>query len=94
MANKDTVISKTITDLSNVIEASPASITRFCKKIDFDSFQQMKYSIEQNKMLSKQSKQPKRTKHLILFIIIMIPLSNRRSNSSVRTRQARLSVYC
>ncbi|WP_249869248.1 MurR/RpiR family transcriptional regulator [Oceanobacillus saliphilus] len=48
VANKDTVINKTITDLSDEIEVSPASITRFCKKIDFDSFQQMKYSIEQN----------------------------------------------
>ncbi|WP_067730211.1 MurR/RpiR family transcriptional regulator [Oceanobacillus damuensis] len=46
MTNKDIVISKTITDLSEEIEVSPASITRFCKRLDFDSFQQMKYSIE------------------------------------------------
>ncbi|WP_010648243.1 MurR/RpiR family transcriptional regulator [Oceanobacillus massiliensis] len=47
-ANKETVVSKTITELSDEIHVSPASITRFCKKLGFDSFQQMKYSIEQS----------------------------------------------
>ncbi|AXI10542.1 SIS domain-containing protein [Oceanobacillus sp. 143] len=48
IANKDTVIDKTIIDLSEEIQVSPASITRFCQKVDFDSFQQMKYSLVKN----------------------------------------------
>ncbi|MGJ9458119.1 MurR/RpiR family transcriptional regulator [Oceanobacillus sp. CF4.6] len=54
-ANKDAIISKTITDLSEEIHVSPASITRFCKKIDFDSFQQMKYSLKKDLSQTKKT---------------------------------------
>lgn len=45
LANKVTIRDKTIIDLAEEIQVSPASITRFCKKIDFSTFQQMKYSL-------------------------------------------------
>lgn len=46
LANKkESILSFTITDLSEAISVSPASITRFCKKIKFNSFQEMKYSL-------------------------------------------------
>lgn len=45
LENKDTILNKTIVDLSSAIHVSPASITRFCKKIDFNSFQEMKFSL-------------------------------------------------
>jgi DNA-binding MurR/RpiR family transcriptional regulator len=55
LANKDNIIHKTIIDLSKEIDVSTASITRFCKKIHFSSFQEMKYS------LSKNSAEPSKT---------------------------------
>lgn len=45
LAHKDTILTKTIINLSKEIQVSPASITRFCKKIDFNSFQEMKFSV-------------------------------------------------
>ncbi|WP_205136998.1 SIS domain-containing protein [Virgibacillus halotolerans] len=45
LANKDTILNKTIVDLSEAIHVSPASITRFCKKVDFNSFQEMKFHL-------------------------------------------------
>lgn len=45
LANKAAVRDKTIIDLAEEIQVSPASITRFCKKIGFDTFQQMKFSL-------------------------------------------------
>lgn len=45
LANKATIRDKTIIDLSEEIQVSPASITRFCKKISFNTFQQMKFSL-------------------------------------------------
>lgn len=45
LANKNTILNKTIVYLSGAIHVSPASITRFCKKIDFNSFQEMKFSL-------------------------------------------------
>ena len=45
LANKDTILNKTIVDLSEEIHVSPASITRFCKKVDFNSFQEMKFHL-------------------------------------------------
>ncbi|MBP2076146.1 MurR/RpiR family transcriptional regulator [Oceanobacillus polygoni] len=45
LANKASIRDKTIIDLSEEIQVSPASITRFCKKIDFNTFQQMKFSL-------------------------------------------------
>ncbi|WP_339226588.1 MurR/RpiR family transcriptional regulator [Oceanobacillus sp. FSL K6-2867] len=45
LANKAAIQDKTIIDLSEEIQVSPASITRFCKKIDFSTFQQMKFSL-------------------------------------------------
>ncbi|RDW20605.1 MurR/RpiR family transcriptional regulator [Oceanobacillus chungangensis] len=52
-ANKHTVIDKTIVDLAEEIQVSPASITRFCQKVDFDSFQQMKYSLVKNNSMEQ-----------------------------------------
>jgi DNA-binding MurR/RpiR family transcriptional regulator len=48
LANKDSIIHKTILDLSKEMDVSAASITRFCKKIHFSSFQEMKYSLSKN----------------------------------------------
>lgn len=46
LAHKDdNIINYTITDLSEEIYVSPASITRFCKKLKFNSFQELKYAI-------------------------------------------------
>lgn len=45
LANKTSIRDKTIIELSEAIQVSPASITRFCKKIDFNTFQQMKFSL-------------------------------------------------
>lgn len=39
------IAQKSITDLAEEIDVSPSSITRFCKKIRFTSFQQMKYAL-------------------------------------------------
>lgn len=39
------VAQKSITDLANEIDVSPSSITRFCKRMQFDSFQQLKYAL-------------------------------------------------
>ncbi|WP_172643604.1 MurR/RpiR family transcriptional regulator [Sporosarcina sp. D27] len=39
------IAQKSITDLAEEIDVSPSSITRFCKKIRFASFQQMKYAL-------------------------------------------------
>ncbi|GGP16753.1 MurR/RpiR family transcriptional regulator [Oceanobacillus neutriphilus] len=45
LVNKASIRDKTIIELSEAIQVSPASITRFCKKIDFNTFQQMKFSL-------------------------------------------------
>ncbi|GKV70485.1 RpiR family transcriptional regulator [Sporosarcina sp. NCCP-2716] len=39
------VAQKSITDLAGEIDVSPSSITRFCKRMQFDSFQQLKYAL-------------------------------------------------
>ncbi|WJY26347.1 MurR/RpiR family transcriptional regulator [Sporosarcina trichiuri] len=36
---------KSITDLAKEIDVSPSSITRFCKRMQFDNFQQLKYAM-------------------------------------------------
>jgi len=57
LTNKENVRDKTIIDLSEEIQVSPASITRFCKKIDFATFQQMKYSLIGSTTENKKSDQ-------------------------------------
>jgi DNA-binding MurR/RpiR family transcriptional regulator len=57
LANKNTILNKTIVNLSEEIPVSPASITRFCKKIHFNSFQEMKFSlVKEETSLSKADK--------------------------------------
>ncbi|RHW35524.1 MurR/RpiR family transcriptional regulator [Oceanobacillus profundus] len=55
LANKASIRDKTIIDLSEEIQVSPASITRFCKKIDFNTFQQMKFSLIGNSTENRKS---------------------------------------
>ncbi len=45
LRSEKNIAQKSITDLAEEIDVSPSSITRFCKKIQFASFQQMKYTI-------------------------------------------------
>lgn len=45
LLNEKNIAQKSITDLAEEIDVSPSSITRFCKKIRFASFQQMKYAL-------------------------------------------------
>ncbi|MDW0108763.1 MurR/RpiR family transcriptional regulator [Sporosarcina aquimarina] len=45
LLNEKNIAQKSITDLAEGIDVSPSSITRFCKKIRFESFQQMKYAL-------------------------------------------------
>lgn len=45
LAHKSSTIQLSITDLSKEIEVSPSGITRFCKKLQFENFQQMKYAL-------------------------------------------------
>lgn len=55
LAHKPSIRDKTIIDLSEEIQVSPASITRFCKKIDFNTFQQMKFSLIGSSTENKKS---------------------------------------
>lgn len=43
--NKTTILHESIVNLAEKANVSPATITRFCKKIGFNSFQEMKFSI-------------------------------------------------
>ncbi|MBD7909296.1 MurR/RpiR family transcriptional regulator [Sporosarcina gallistercoris] len=45
LLNVKNIEQKSITDLADEIDVSPSSITRFCKKIQFATFQQMKYAL-------------------------------------------------
>ncbi|MGG0643161.1 MurR/RpiR family transcriptional regulator [Sporosarcina gallistercoris] len=45
LLNVKNIEKKSITDLADEIDVSPSSITRFCKRIQFTTFQQMKYAM-------------------------------------------------
>jgi len=45
LENKETILSQSIVYVAEGANVSPASITRFCKKMEFRSFQEMKFSI-------------------------------------------------
>jgi DNA-binding MurR/RpiR family transcriptional regulator len=47
LSHKSSTIHESITDLSKKVKVSPAGITRFCKKLDFENYQQMKYALAQ-----------------------------------------------
>lgn len=43
--HKAIILNQSIVDLAKEIQVSPATITRFCKRIGFNSFQEMKFSV-------------------------------------------------
>lgn len=53
LQNIDTISDMSIDKIANICCTSTASITRFCQKIGYDSFKELKYNINQNKSLHK-----------------------------------------
>lgn len=54
---KADILDKSIVNLSKEIHVSPATITRFCKKINFNSFHEMKFSISGESQETLDSKE-------------------------------------
>lgn len=58
LQNIDTISEMSIDKIANICCTSTASITRFCQKIGYDSFKELKYNINQNESLHKLIDKP------------------------------------